>query len=1347
MNPHPSSLPPRRASRQGVALILVLGAILFISVLTVAFFGSVNHELVSSKSYASGASARIYADAAVNLVIGQLQAGTTQDNPAQTWVSQPGLIRRFNTEGRMEKAFKLYSSNQMVEGATFSPLTATGTPADVPDWNASTPNASLPWNLYPNLYADLNTPITTGSVPKYPILSPAGLTATTKIDGFEVSSTYALPDSADNNQNSNTTEVGQIPMPVRWMYILTDGQIATAADTTNDTAAVTLTTPDGQPVAATNPPVARIAFWTDDATCRLNLNTASEGCYWSLPVAAASDSEQGFNSVTPREYQRYPGHPAMTSLSPVMNFLTAASNTNAVISGTDLRNFIFAMAPRVAGRGSQFGTRVSGTAFTKPVEPDSDRLYASVDELLFLPNVNPADNKRYRATTANIVAIPDKLKELDWVYTAGNKSIKGHDYTFDSAFSVEPNALDAAKFFLTTDSRAPELNLFGQPRISLWPVDTRAAYQSVYDRLLAFSSTVAGNAYYFQRQNPDSQTEDYDQIDRNKNLMAYLDSLTSSEIPGFGGRYSSKYGSADRQQLLTAIFDWVRTVNLAYRDKTTPSGVRPYAWTPSSGTTGLGTQPAAAPSSGQVLPIKIGSTQGYGRFPTLAKAALGLVRESEKVETAQTTVTYRAVFLMEDYVPSLGYAAYIPKYDINVSGLSSSETSSNGFELVTQVYTSGTKSGSPQVVPLDFNDGHILVTAPANFETYSGRAWGGTQGFNHLFAYTDASSNQLKARTLGNTDSTSGYPFASSSISVTLATSTNSVIYAGIRAKNAGAGPVPVRVTFGNSTGAQIKSYDLAFPNFSPLKGATLSNTTAITATGSASVTANNLQARVNEMAAMSSITSGAVEQNWTLYKNVISTLDTLQGVETNHGDLRLFALHGTDTNNQFVTHINYGLKAQAHSLLCSAGAATTLYGNGKKGNGMLGTDRGTLVIGSSAYLNYGTYGCNFLPQAPSNAKNGITSNPSSSTSPGDFSNGISTESDGPHIIKADEGNSSNLGMNWGMSKQYAYQNQLAPYDDMLSDAFSPNREVASAVQLGTLPSRAASSKPWQTLLFRPDLDGSHPGSATPADYLLLDLFWMPVIDPYPISQSLSTAGKVNLNYQIIPFTYINRSTALLGALKSTRIEAIPVEYADAYKKVGYNDESFSILYDVDAAQTTLFFKERFSNTDPSQNIFKSAAEICSIPLAPTQNTTTKIATGHSATPPANPIHSVNIAGASDAATLRAEIKNFWAYSTLTGDNTLEAPYNALYPRLTTQSNTYIVYVRAQALQVGGSSTGGKFTNIRNRVTGEYRGSYEIERYLDLNDTALPDPAAGSYSKTLYPYYKFRILSAKQFIP
>ncbi len=70
--------------------------------------------------------------------------------------------------------------------------------------------------------------------------------------------------------------------------------------------------------------------------------------------------------------------------------------------------------------------------------------------------------------------------------------------------------VEAGKFFLTATSRAPELNLFGQPRIATWPVSENASdsYRTPIDRLIAFASTINGKPYYFTRLNPRSTTVD-----------------------------------------------------------------------------------------------------------------------------------------------------------------------------------------------------------------------------------------------------------------------------------------------------------------------------------------------------------------------------------------------------------------------------------------------------------------------------------------------------------------------------------------------------------------------------------------------------------------------------------------------------------------------------------------------------------------------------------------------------------------------------------------------------------------------------------------------------------------------
>ena len=60
----------------------------------------------------------------------------------------------------------------------------------------------------------------------------------------------------------------------------------------------------------------------------------------------------------------------------------------------------------------------------------------------------------------------------------------------------------------------------------------------------------------------------------------------------------------------------------------------------------------------------------------------------------------------------------------------------------------------------------------------------------------------------------------------------------------------------------------------------------------------------------------------------------------------------------------------------------------------------------------------------------------------------------------------------------------------------------------------------------------------------------MPTVEPFPISDPFSTMGKVNLNYEMMPFTHVKRATALHAVLKSERLLAIPNQNADDYKKL-----------------------------------------------------------------------------------------------------------------------------------------------------------------------------------------------------
>jgi hypothetical protein len=117
-----------------------------------------------------------------------------------------------------------------------------------------------------------------------------------------------------------------------------------------------------------------------------------------------------------------------------------------------------------------------------------------------------------------------------------------------------------------------------------------------------------------------------------------------------------------------------------------------------------------------------------------------------------------------------------------------------------------------------------------------------------------------------------------------------------------------------------------------------------------------------------------------------------------------------------------------------------------------------------------------------------------------------------------------------------------------------------------------------------------------------------------------------------------------------------------------------------------------------------------------------------------------------------SNVENWWSDKSFTGDNTREQPYAYLLPRLTTKSNTYTVYYRVQALKqvpAGRVSNADwqRWNETTDQILSEYRGSATIERYIDSSQT-IPDFALPANSnKNLAPYYRWRTVSQRQFVP
>ena len=246
----------------------------------------------------------------------------------------------------------------------------------------------------------------------------------------------------------------------------------------------------------------------------------------------------------------------------------------------------------------------------------------------------------------------------------------------------------------------------------------------------------------------------------------------------------------------------------------------------------------------------------------------------------------------------------------------------------------------------------------------------------------------------------------------------------------------------------------------------------------------------------------------------------------------------------------------------------------------------------------------------------------------------------------------------------------------------------------------------------------------------------MAVVEPAPVGDQFSTAGKVNLNYAMMPFPYIQRKSALDAVLKSVNITALPsnnTSFLAYYKSYGMLYQSGRLdqqhtRYPVNVDATLKAFDYKFSKGD----IFRSASQICDVFLYPNDpNTSNQAASGASADKPP----STN------------NITNFWKSNGLTADNSREDPYNAIYSRVTTKSNTFTVHWKVQSLKKRVGTNPATWTEYQDLSTSELRGSTLIERYIDPNATNIPDYAITPSAPPLSQFYKWRVAAENYFRP
>jgi uncharacterized protein (TIGR02600 family) len=520
--------------RAGFVLIVVLGVLAVMTVLLLALLRGAAHQVRGGESDAALAQEKMLADSAVALVIGQIQAASTQTGVA--WISQPGLLRTFTTANSRTPAecYKLYSAADLTDTSGNLGFLAGDVPAD---WN-STANQ--------NLYTDLNTPVQTSGASSqalYPILDPAAVTA---VQGVGIDAPHS------------------VEMPVMWLYQLRDGTLGPASNGT-----------------AANPIVGRIAFWTDDETCKINLNTAGGGAAWNTARANSTDDAAWVKTQPAQgEFSRYPGHPATTSLVPV--FGQGATPPTA--------QQLLALTPRYAWGGSQDGTE--NTTAGETVAAKTDRLYASVDELLFGSTLSPASQRQLN--------------------------------------SVTPAQIEQARFVLTAHSEAPETTLLGEPRVAIWPISDQpdVNHRTPADSAIVTAATVgagqtasAGRAYYFQRGDPMNALDDFDTSSAagisNVQLFTDLVARGGETIPGYGTTFLQKYPSAEFTQLILEIADFIRGLNAV---DPTPSPFVPFSGG-ISGNRGRGFIVPLTATYGAGTPTAI-NLRAIGRCPTLSGLTL-----------------------------------------------------------------------------------------------------------------------------------------------------------------------------------------------------------------------------------------------------------------------------------------------------------------------------------------------------------------------------------------------------------------------------------------------------------------------------------------------------------------------------------------------------------------------------------------------------------------------------------------------------------------------------------------------------------------------------------------------------
>ena len=132
-------------------------------------------------------------------------------------------------------------------------------------------------------------------------------------------------------------------MPVQWAYVLSDGTVAYLGE-------------DGRFLwnshSEANPIVGRYAFWVDDLSCRININTAAEGAYWETPRV---------NTVEDRSYARFPPANGEYQVTPVTRRRLVSARFSTRVCATTCREPLVLLPRSRSTRCAKSGARAQAS--------------------------------------------------------------------------------------------------------------------------------------------------------------------------------------------------------------------------------------------------------------------------------------------------------------------------------------------------------------------------------------------------------------------------------------------------------------------------------------------------------------------------------------------------------------------------------------------------------------------------------------------------------------------------------------------------------------------------------------------------------------------------------------------------------------------------------------------------------------------------------------------------------------------------------------------------------------------------------------------------------------------------